>query len=47
MFYIVKPGDSLRSIAAATAVNMIKLEHLNPKLASSLLQPGERMRLRR
>jgi LysM repeat protein len=47
MFYIVKPGDSLGSIAAATQINMVKLEHLNPKLVSGTLQPGERLILRR
>jgi LysM repeat protein len=46
MFWVVKPGDSFGSIAAATQINVVTLEQLNPKLASSTLQPGERVRLR-
>ncbi|MBV9799915.1 MAG: LysM peptidoglycan-binding domain-containing protein [Solirubrobacterales bacterium] len=45
-FWTVRPGDSLGLIADKTGINLSKLEQLNPKLASSTLQPGDRVRLR-
>jgi LysM repeat protein len=45
-FWIVRPGQSLGSIAAATGVNLAKLEQLNPRLKPATLQPGDRVRLR-
>ena len=48
-FYVVKPGDTLSTIAAKTGVSMTSLTALNPSLASSpnSLQTGQRLRLRR
>jgi LysM domain-containing protein len=45
-FWRVRPGDSFGSIAAKTGINLDKLEHLNPRLKPSMLQPGDRVRLR-
>lgn len=48
-FYVVKPGDTLSSIAQRTGVAMDRLTALNPSLSSSpnSLQTGQRLRLRR
>jgi LysM repeat protein len=46
-FWMVRPGESFGSIAAKTGINIIKLEKLNPRLKPSILQPGDRVRLRR
>lgn len=46
MFWVVRSGQSFGSIAASTGINITTLEHLNPKLSSATLQPGERVRLR-
>ena len=45
-FWTVRPGESFGSIAAATAINLAKLEQLNPQLKPTTLQPGDRVRLR-
>jgi len=47
-FYVVKPGDTLSSIAAKTGVTMGRLTTLNPSLASApnSLQTGQRLRIR-
>ena len=45
-FWTVKPGESFGSIAAATHVDITKLEQLNPNLKPSTLQPGDRIKLR-
>ena len=46
MFWTVKPGESFGSIAAATGINIITLEGLNPRIKPATLQPGQRVRLR-
>jgi LysM repeat protein len=46
-FWTVRPGQSFGSIAAKTGINIITLEHLNPQLKPSTVQPGDRVRLRR
>ena len=45
-FYVVKPGDSLSSIADKTGVPMSTIERLNPHLNVNALQPSQRLRLR-
>jgi LysM repeat protein len=45
-YWTVKSGQSFGSIAAATGINITKLEELNPHLKPSTLQPGDRIRLR-
>jgi LysM repeat protein len=45
-FWLVRPGQSFGSIAAATGINITTLEHLNPHLKPATLQPGDRVRLR-
>jgi LysM repeat protein len=47
LFVTVGPGDSFGSIAAKTGINITLLEQLNPRLNSTTLQPGDRVRLRR
>jgi hypothetical protein len=39
-------GDSFGSIAAATGHRIATLQHLNPRLKPTELQPGDRVRLR-
>jgi LysM repeat protein len=46
MFWVVRPGQSFGSIAAATGINIVTLEQLNPHLKPASLQPGNRVRLR-
>jgi LysM repeat protein len=46
MFWTVRPGQSFGLIAAKTGINIIILEHLNPRLEPVSLQPGDRVRLR-
>jgi LysM repeat protein len=46
MFWVVKPGQSFGSIAAATGINIVTLEQLNPQLKPASLQAGDRVRLR-
>lgn len=45
--WTVRPGESFGSIAAKTGINITILEQLNPRLRSTTLQPGDRIRLRR
>ena len=47
MFWTVRPGQSFGSIAAATGIDIVTLERLNPKLRPAAVQPGDRVRLRR
>ncbi|MCA1699786.1 MAG: LysM peptidoglycan-binding domain-containing protein [Actinobacteria bacterium] len=46
-FWTVRTGDSFGSIAAKTGHNINKLQQLNPKRRPTMLQPGDRIRLRR
>jgi LysM repeat protein len=47
-FYVVKPGDTLSSIAQKTGVSVGTLESLNPKVVNpNSLQTAQRLRLRR
>ena len=43
---VVRSGDSFSSIAAKTGKPVGRLQRLNPKLKPTLLQPGDRVRLR-
>lgn len=45
--YVVKAGDSLSSISAATGVPVATLEALNPGVNPAALQTGQRLTLRR
>jgi LysM repeat protein len=45
-YWIVAPGQSFGSIAADTGIDIFTLEQLNPRLRSTTLQPGERVKLR-
>ncbi|HET6868110.1 MAG TPA: LysM peptidoglycan-binding domain-containing protein [Solirubrobacteraceae bacterium] len=47
MFWTVRPGQSFGSIAHATGISIVLLQHLNPKLAPASVQPGDRVRLHR
>jgi len=47
MFWTVRPGQSFGSIAAATGIDIVTLEQLNPRLKPVSVQPGDRVRLRR
>jgi LysM repeat protein len=47
IFWTVRAGQSFGSIAAATGIDIVTLEHLNPRLKPALVQPGDRVRLRR
>lgn len=42
----LRSGDSFGSIAAKTGKSIGRLQRLNPKLKPTLLQPGDRVRLR-
>ena len=46
-YYVVKPGDSLTSIAARTGIPLTTLEGLNRGVDPNSLQTGQRLRLRR
>jgi LysM repeat protein len=46
-FWTVRSGQSFGSIAAKTKISITTLQHLNPTLKPSTLQPGDRVRLRR
>jgi LysM repeat protein len=46
MFWTIRPGQSFGSVAAATGVDMMTLEALNPKINPSKVQPGQVLRLR-
>lgn len=45
MWWTVKPGQSFGSVAAATGVNIITLEKLNPNVKPASIQPGQRLQL--
>jgi LysM repeat protein len=45
-FYIVKPGDSLSTIAVKTGISVGTIEALNPSVNPNVLQTGQRLRLR-
>jgi LysM repeat protein len=44
--YIVRPGDTLGTIAARFGVTVADIELLNPRLNPNVLQVGQRLRLR-
>jgi LysM repeat protein len=44
--YVVRPGDTLESIAARTHVALSRLRRLNPHVAPTALFIGEKIRLR-
>ncbi|HWB23637.1 MAG TPA: LysM domain-containing protein [Gaiellaceae bacterium] len=44
--YIVRPGDTLASIAAKTGVGKARLATLNPKVQPTSLFIGEKIKLR-
>ena len=46
LFWTVRPGQSYGSIAAATGINLARLQQLNPKLPSTEVQPGDQIQLR-
>ena len=46
LFWIVQPGQSFGSIAAATGISLTTLQDLNPRLRAAALQPGNRIKLR-
>jgi LysM repeat protein len=43
--YIVKPGDTLSSIALKTGVPLARIEALNPNIDTQSLQAGQRIKL--
>ncbi|HEV2059697.1 MAG TPA: LysM peptidoglycan-binding domain-containing protein [Solirubrobacteraceae bacterium] len=45
-WFTLRSGDSFGSIAAKTGKSIGRLQRLNPKLKPTLLQPGDRVRLR-
>jgi len=45
-FHTVRTGESFGSVAAKTGRSIYRLQKLNPKLKPTMLQPGDRMRLR-
>jgi hypothetical protein len=46
-FYVVKPGQTLSSIASKLGVSVATLEALNPNVDPTSLQTSQRLRLRR
>jgi LysM repeat protein len=46
-YYVVKPGQTLTSIANKFGVSVATLEALNPKVDPNNLQASQRLRLRR
>jgi LysM repeat protein len=46
-FYVVKPGQTLTSIADKFGIPVTTLEALNPKVDPNSLQTSQRLRLRR
>jgi LysM repeat protein len=44
--YVVRAGDTLVTIAAATGVSVAKLQKLNPAVAPTSLFIGDKIRLR-
>jgi LysM repeat protein len=47
MFWTVRTGQSFGSISAKTGHSIDRLRRLNPRLKPTMLQPGDRIRLRR
>ncbi len=47
LFYVVKSGDSMTSIAAKTGVPLGTIQALNPSVDPNTLQTGQKLRLRR
>ena len=45
-FYIVKPNDTLSTIATRTGASVGALEALNPNITPDALHPGQRLRVR-
>jgi len=43
--YVVKPGDTLSSIALKTGVPLARIEALNPNVDTQSLQAGQRIKL--
>jgi LysM repeat protein len=46
-FYVVRPNDTLSTIAARTGVSLGAIEALNPNVNPDTLHPQQRLRLRR
>jgi LysM repeat protein len=46
-FYVVKPGQTLTSIADKFGISVTTLEALNPNVDPNSLQSSQRLRLRR
>ncbi len=46
LFWTVRSGQSFGSIADQTAISIVTLEALNPRLHAANLQPGDQVRLR-
>jgi LysM domain len=44
--YVVKPGDTLTTIAAKTGIGVEELQSLNPDIDPQVLRSGQRVRLR-
>ena len=44
--YVVKPGDTLSTIAAKTGVGVAELQRLNPDIDPQVMRSGQRVRLR-
>jgi LysM domain len=44
--YVVKPGDTLSTIAAKTGVGVEELQLLNPDIDPQVMHSGQRVRLR-
>ena len=45
VFWDVQPGQSYGSIAAATGINMARLEQLNPQVPPARVDPGDQIKL--
>lgn len=45
LFWTLRPGQSYGSVAAATGINLARLEQLNPKLPPTKVQPGDEIQL--
>ena len=46
-FYTLRSGDTFSAISARTGHSVARLQRLNPKLSTTALKPGQRVRLRR
>jgi len=45
-FWVVKAGDTFAVISTATGVSITRIQKLNPRLSSTSLYIGERVRIR-